>query len=329
MTASRLDLPMRPRRLRRTQSLRRMVRETVLTPANLVQPLFIMDGEGLREPIPSLPGQARLSIDVLIEEAKAIDALGIPAIALFPKTKDNEKDARGTLAGSDDGLVPRAVRALKAAVPGLMVICDVALDPYTTTGQDGIVEDGVILNDATVDALVHQALAQARAGADVVAPSDMMDGRIGAIRDALDANGFEDVAILAYSAKYASALYGPFRDALDSAPRGGADKKTYQMDPANRREAMREVELDVQEGADIVMVKPALPYLDIVADVSAGFETPVAAYHVSGEFAQLKAAAQNGWLDYDAVLLETLTAIKRAGANMIFTYGACDAAKLL
>jgi porphobilinogen synthase len=323
----RLSLPHRPRRMRRTASLRAMAKETILAPSDFVQPLFVIEGKGLREPIASMPGQARLSLDLLAEEARALHALGISGIALFPKIDDKKKDERGTGSFDKNGLVPRAIAAIKESAPGMTVICDVALDPYTSTGQDGIVRDGIILNDETVEALIAQALCEAAAGADMVAPSDMMDGRIGAIRSALDENGFEEVCILSYAAKYASSFYGPFRDALDSAPRGGADKKTYQMDPRNRLEAIREVELDLLEGADIVMVKPALPYLDIVRLVREISTVPVAAYHVSGEYAMLKAAGQNGWLDEKKCMLEALTSIKRAGADVIFTYAAREIAE--
>ena len=326
---TRLDLTVRPRRMRRTDALRRMAREHILTPSNLVQPLFVVEGKGQREPISSMPGQARLSIDELVREALELRALGVPGIALFPKVDDSKKDEDGTESVNDDGLVPRAVRALKLAVPEVMVICDVALDPFTSHGQDGIVRGDEIVNDETVQALVAQALCEARAGADVVAPSDMMDGRIGALRKALDAAGFEQTVICSYAAKYASAFYGPFRDALNSAPRGGLDKKTYQMDPGNAREAVREVLLDLEQGADIVMVKPALPYLDVVRLVRESCNVPVAAYHVSGEYAMLKAAAQNGWLDYDRCMMEALTCIRRAGADIILTYAAKEiAAKL-
>jgi porphobilinogen synthase len=338
-SSSRLSLVERPRRLRRTDALRRMSREAVLTPADLVQPFFIVEGKGVREPIASMPGQARVSVDILVEEVRTLRALGVPGVALFPKIDDRKKTIGGDEAWNDDGLVPRAIAALKDAVPEVMVIGDVALDPFTTTGQDGLVEDTSwpntrektpeIENDQTVEALVKQALCEARAGVDVVAPSDMMDGRIGAIRRALDEHGFERVCILSYAAKYASAFYGPFRDALDSAPRGGLDKKGYQMDPANRREALREVRLDVEQGADIVMVKPALPYLDVVAAVKDAVSVPVAAYHVSGEYAMLKAAAANGWLDGDRCMVESLLSIKRAGADVIFTYAAREVAAKL
>ena len=329
MTDFRLKLTQRPRRLRRTEALRSMAAEVTLSPGDLVQPIFVIDGKGQSEPIPSMPGQSRLSCDLLAEEARQLADLGVPGIALFPKIDDSLKDERGTEANNPDGLIPRAIDAIKQAAPEMMVFCDVALDPFTSTGQDGIVVDGEILNDETVEALIQQSLCEAKAGADVVAPSDMMDGRIGAIREALDENGFEKVCILSYAAKYASAFYGPFRDALDSAPRGGADKKTYQMDPRNAREAIREVELDLMEGADFVMVKPALPYLDIVRLTKEIATVPVAAYHLSGEYAMLKAAAANGWLDEDKCMMEALVSIKRAGSDVTFTYAAKDIAKKL
>jgi len=324
-----LRLTQRPRRMRRTDALRRMAAENVLTPSDLVQPVFVIEGEGDPEPIASMPGQSRLPLKHLLPYAKELADTGVPGIALFPKVSDDKKDVKGTEAGNPDGFLPDVVRALKDTVPELMVMCDVALDPYTSTGQDGIVVDGEILNDETVHALVAQSLAQAKAGADFVCPSDMMDGRIGAIRDALDEEGFEKVCIMSYAAKYASAFYGPFRDALDSAPRGGADKKTYQMDPANLNEAIREVTLDLDEGADMVMVKPALPYLDVLRLVKDISTVPVSAYHVSGEYAMLKAAAQNGWLDEEKCMKEALLCIKRAGADVIFTYAAKDVAKTL
>ncbi len=336
---SRLSLVERPRRLRRTEALRRMSREAVLTPADLVQPFFIVDGVGKREPIASMPGQFRLSVDLLVEEVKHLHSLGVPGVALFPKIDDAKKSVGGEEAWNDNGFLPRAIQALKDACPDVMVIGDVALDPYTTSGQDGLIDEtrwpGVgkstteIVNDETVAALVKQALCEARAGVDIIAPSDMMDGRIGAIRRALDEHGFERVCIMSYAAKYASSFYGPFRDALDSAPRGGLDKKTYQMNPANKREALREVRLDIAEGADMVMVKPALPYLDIVAAVRDAVDVPVAAYHVSGEYAMLKAAAANGWLDGDKCMLESLLSIKRAGADIILTYAARELAEKL
>ncbi len=322
--SNRLNLTHRPRRLRQNASIRGIVSETSLRPMNLVQPFFMVEGTGVREPISSLPGQFRLSVDELEKAVLKCRDVGIPAIALFPKINDADKSEDAKAAYDDNGLVPMAIKRLKSIVPEVLVIGDIALDPYSSLGQDGIVEDGVILNDETIEVLVQQAICQARAGVDMVAPSDMMDGRIGAIRQGLDKAGFQDVMIMAYSAKYASSFYGPFRDALDSAPRGGADKKTYQMDPANSKEAIYETTLDIEEGADIVMVKPALPYLDIVRDLATSLTTPIAAYHVSGEYAMLKAAALNGWLDDDACMLESLTAIRRAGATMIFTYAALD-----
>ena len=318
----------RPRRLRRTAGLRRMVRETVLTAADFIYPLFVMEGKGLREAIPSMPDCYRYSLDLLLEEAKVARDLGIGAIALFPLIPEAQKDNAGTESYNPQGLIPRAVRALKQAVPELLVITDVALDPYSSKGHDGIVENGQILNDETVAVLAKQALVQAEAGADFVAPSDMMDGRVGEIRKALDVEEWINVGILAYSAKYASAYYGPFRDALASAPKFG-DKKTYQMDAANAREAIKEIDLDIAEGADIIMVKPALAYLDIICGIKQHTNVPVAAYNVSGEYAMIKAAAQQGWIDEQTVMLETLTSIKRAGADIILTYFAKEAALLL
>ncbi len=311
------------RRNRRSEAIRSLVRETVVTPADLIWPLFVVDGTDQRIPIPSMPGCQRQSIDVVVEEARQAHALGIPAIALFPVIDPSLKDPTAAESARKDGLLPRAIRELKEAAPELAVVTDVAMDPYSSDGHDGLVHQGRILNDETLEILASMAICQAEAGADLVAPSDMMDGRIGYIRDALDDAGFEETGILAYSAKYASSFYGPFRDALDSAPEEG-DKKTYQMDPANAREALREVELDVMEGADMVMFKPAMPYLDVIAMIAAEVEVPVAAYQVSGEYAMLKAAAENGWLDGDAVFAESLLAIKRAGADMILTYAAKD-----
>jgi porphobilinogen synthase len=318
----------RPRRNRRNEAIRRLVRQTTLSPHDLVLPLFVQGGEKQRTPIASMPGQARLSIDLLLDKAREAYQLGIPAVALFPALPESAKDPRGSESTNPNGLLPTAIRALKSALPGLLVITDVALDPYSSDGHDGVVIEGRIDNDQTLPILAAMSVCQAEAGADVVAPSDMMDGRVEAIRRALDEAGHTDVAILAYTAKYASAFYGPFREALASAPKSG-DKKTYQMDPGNAREAAREVALDEREGADLVMVKPALPYLDIIAKLRASTELPVAAYHVSGEYAMLKAAAEKGWLDYDACLLESLLAIKRAGADVIFTYAAIEAAHLL
>jgi len=328
-----LSLIERPRRLRRTEAIRRMVRETRLSVDRLVAPLFVVEGHGMCQEVPSMPGQYRLSIDELVREVRELHALGIPAVALFPALDESLKTPDGREALNPDGLYPRAIRAVKEAVPELLVITDVALDPYSSDGHDGIVRDGRILNDETVEILARMAVVQAQAGADIVAPSDMMDGRVGAIRQALDEAGFTEVAILSYTAKYASAFYGPFRDALDSAPRHRPgvppDKTTYQMDPANAREALRELRLDLEEGADMVMVKPALPYLDVIYRVKQASDVPVAAYHVSGEYAMLKAAALNGWLDEKAAVLEALTAICRAGADVILTYFAKQVAQWL
>ncbi len=318
----------RPRRLRRTDALRRMVRETTLQVEDLIYPLFVMEGTQQREAVASMPGCDRYSLDTLLVEIQAAHELGIGAIALFPLIPNDQKDNAGTESYNPDGLVPRAVRAVKQAFPDLLVITDVALDPYSSEGHDGIVENGEILNDETVAVLVKQALMQAAAGADFVAPSDMMDGRIGAIRQALDAAGWINVGILAYTAKYASAYYGPFRDALDSAPKFG-DKKTYQMDAANAREAMREVALDIAEGADMIMVKPALAYLDIIHQIKQTTHLPIVAYNVSGEYAMVKAAAAQGWIDEEAVIWETLLSMKRAGADVILTYFAKQVALML
>jgi len=318
----------RPRRNRLTAQIRGLVRETTLAPEHLVLPLFVQEGEGKRTPISSMPGQARLSVDLLVETAARAFALGVSGVALFPALSDSLKDARGSESTNSAGLLQRAVRALKSALPGLLVITDVALDPYSSDGHDGVLIDGRIDNDVTVPILAEMAVAQARAGADLVAPSDMMDGRVGAIRHALDMAGFTQVGICSYCVKYASAFYGPFREALDSAPRGG-DKKTYQMDPANVREALREVRLDEAEGADWLMVKPGLPYADVIRHVRELTALPVATYQVSGEYAMLKAAAQNGWLDYNAAIIETLLCLRRAGADIIFTYAAIEAAELL
>ena len=318
----------RPRRMRRDLFSRRLMRETVLTTNDLIYPVFVHELEG-RAPVASMPGIERLSIDELLKVAGEMSTLGIPAIALFPVTAPEAKSLTAEAAWDDDGLCQRAIRALKSRFPDLGVITDVALDPYTSHGQDGLLDEhGYVLNDETVEALVKQALSHARAGADVVAPSDMMDGRIGAIRTELESEGFIHTRILAYSAKYASAFYGPFRDAVGSAGAlGKADKYTYQMDPANSDEALREVDLDLGEGADMVMVKPGLPYLDIVRRVKDEFGVPTFVYQVSGEYAMLKAAAQNGWLDERGTALEALTSIKRAGADAILTYFALDAAR--
>lgn len=320
----------RLRRLRRTAWARALVAEHALRPADLIQPFFLLDGLGRREPVPSLPGIERLSIDLLIPEVERCARLGIPMVALFPCTASERKSVDGREAWNPDNLLCRAIRTLKKEVPEVGLMGDVALDPYTTTGQDGIVADGVILNDETIEALVRQALCQAEAGCDVVAPSDMMDGRVGAVRRALDEAGHSQTIVLAYAAKYASAFYGPFRDAVGSASAlGKADKKTYQMNPANAAEALREVALDIAEGADLVMVKPGLPYLDVISRVKAAFEIPTLAYHVSGEYAMVKAAAERGWLDGAACMEECLLAFKRAGADGIVTYAALEVAERL
>ena len=321
----------RLRRMRRDVFSRRLARETHLTTDDLIQPLFVIEGAGKREPIASMPGIERLSTDLLVAAAEDLFKLGIPAVALFPVPDAATKSTDGREAWNPEGLVQRAVRALKKAVPGLGVITDVALDPYTTHGQDGIIDAaGYVLNDVTVEALVRQARSHAEAGADVVAPSDMMDGRIGAIRRALEQDGHQHTRILAYSAKYASAFYGPFRDAVGSAASlGKADKATYQMDPANSDEALREVALDIEEGADIVMIKPGLPYLDVVRRVKDAFGVPTFVYQVSGEYAMLAAAAGNGWLDERKTVLESLGCIKRAGADGILSYYAGRAAAWL
>ncbi len=316
----------RPRRLRESALIRRMVRETRLSVENLILPLFAVHGRGIREPIASMPGVARLSLDELAKEAKDAASMGIPAILLFgiPATKD----PRGSEAYAEDGIVQQAARMIKETIPDLLVITDVCLCQYTSHGHCGVVEDGRVKNDPSVDLLARVALSQAEAGADIVAPSDMMDGRVAAIREALDEGGYSETPIMAYSAKYASAFYGPFREAAESAPQFG-DRRSYQMDPGNVVEALREVGLDVDEGADIVMVKPALPYLDVIARVKQEFGLPLAAYSVSGEYAMIKAAGRLGWLDEERVVMEALTAIRRAGADLVITYLAKEAARLL
>ncbi len=321
----------RMRRMRRDVFSRRLMRESLLTAGDLIYPMFVVEGQAQRVAVPSMPGVFRVSIDILIEEAKELVGLGIPAVALFPVPDATTKSLDGGEAWNPDGLVQRAVRAIKASTPQLGVITDVALDPYTTHGQDGIIDDsGYVINDVTAEVLVKQALSHAAAGADIVAPSDMMDGRIGRIRDALESAGHIHTRILAYSAKYASSFYGPFRDAVGSSGTlGKADKNTYQMDPANTDEALYEVALDLEEGADMVMVKPGMPYLDIVRRVKEEFGAPTFAYQVSGEYAMLKAAIQNGWLSERAVVLESLVSFKRAGADGILTYFAKDAARWL
>ena len=321
----------RLRRLRAQEFSRRLVQETVLTAADLIYPMFVLDGENRRESIPSMPGIERVSIDELLKEAAELVELGVPAVALFPVTPLDIKTLTAEEAWNPNGLAQRATRALKATFPELGVITDVALDPFTTHGQDGIIDDnGYVLNDVTTAALVKQALSHAEAGADIVAPSDMMDGRIGAVRAALEAAGYVNVCILSYAAKYASSYYGPFRDAVGSAGNlKGGNKKTYQMNPANRMEALHEVGLDLAEGADMVMVKPGMPYLDIVREVKDQFQVPTMVYQVSGEYAMHMAAINNGWLKRDDIILESLVCIKRAGADAILTYFAKEAAKLL
>jgi porphobilinogen synthase len=324
----------RQRRLRRTEALRSFVRETRLTPAGFVYPLFICPGEGIRKPVGSMPGVANLSVDEAVKECREVYALGIPAIILFglPETKD--EIASG--AWADDGIVQQAARAIKAAVPNLVIMGDVCLCEYMSHGHCGVVKqvDGLtsveyeIVNDASLDLLAKTAVSQAKAGIDIIAPSDMMDGRIEALRTALDAHGFDNTPIMSYAAKFASGFYGPFREAADSAPSFG-DRRSYQMDPANAREAMREIELDLQEGADMIMVKPAMAYLDIIAEAHRRFDVPLGAYQVSGEYAMIKAAAQNDWIDHDRVMLESLLSIQRAGASIILTYFAKEAARLL
>jgi porphobilinogen synthase len=322
---------LRMRRMRRDPFSRALMREHSVSASDLIYPVFILDGEQQREAVLSMPGVERVSVDLLLEVAAECVALGIPVLALFPVIDSSKKTPDGIEATNPDGLVPRAVRALKQAHPELGILTDIALDPYTSHGQDGLIDDnGYVLNDVTTAMLIRQALCHAEAGVDVVAPSDMMDGRIGAIRAALEANGYIHTRIMAYSAKYASAFYGPFRDAVGSAKNlGKGDKNTYQMDPANSDEALREVGLDLAEGADMVMVKPGMPYLDIVRRVRDEFKVPTFAYQVSGEYAMIKAAAQNGWLDHDKVMMESMLAFKRAGANGVLTYFARDIARLL
>jgi porphobilinogen synthase len=314
------------RRLRRTETLRGMVRETRLSPDDLVLPLFVVEGSSAREPIASMPGVFRYSVDQVVDECKRVRDLGVPAVILFGIPAD--KDARGSGADAPNGIVQRAVAALKRDVPDLCVMTDVCLCEYTDHGHCGIVEGGDVANDPTVERLAATALSHARAGADIVAPSDMMDGRVAAIRRSLDANGCEQVAILAYAAKFASAYYGPFRDAAESTPAFG-DRRSYQMDPPNAREALREMQLDLEEGADVLMVKPALPYLDLLAEARRRFDVPLAAYHVSGEYAMIHAAAERGWLDAERAMEEALVAIKRAGADWIITYAAREIAARL
>ncbi len=320
----------RPRRLRRSSAIRAMVEEHSVKASDLIAPLFFIEGSSKKVAIDSMPGQFRFSVDLLVEEVLKLRDLGVNTVALFPAVEEKLKTKDAKEAYNDEGLNQAAVRAVKAAAPDVTVMTDVALDPYSSDGHDGLVDPktGEILNDPTLDVLCKMALAQARAGSDIVGPSDMMDGRVGAIREALDSEGFTNVLIMAYTAKYASSFYGPFRDALDSAPKSG-DKKTYQMNFANRREALKELELDINEGADIVMVKPGLSYLDVISDLKQHSHLPVAAYNVSGEYAMVKAAAEKGWLDGEKIMVETLTSFKRAGADIILTYFAQEMAKYL
>ena len=318
----------RNRRLRSNESVRSLIRENVLTPNDFIVPLFVVEGKNLRESIPSIPGYSRMSLDLLAGEVKSLWQLGLKAVLVFVKVPDHLKDNKGKEALNKDGLMQRSVKTIKDAVPEMVVMTDVALDPYSSFGHDGIVEEGKVVNDPTVEVLSQMALSHAQAGADVLAPSDMMDGRVLKIRTALESNNFMDTIIMSYSAKYASSFYGPFRDALDSAP-GFGDKKTYQMDPANGQEAVVEALRDIEEGADIVMVKPGIAYLDILREIKNAVNTPVAAYQVSGEYAMLKAAAEKGWLNHDEVMLEQLLAFKRAGANLIATYHAKEASMLI
>ncbi|NQY27843.1 MAG: porphobilinogen synthase [Flavobacteriaceae bacterium] len=318
----------RNRRLRTNEAIRALVRENNITPNDFLVPLFVVEGMGVKEEIASMPNYYRFSLDLLYMEVKALWAMGLKSVLLFVKVPDKLKDNAGTEALNEKGLMQRAIQTVKDACPDMLVMTDVALDPYSSFGHDGIVEEGIILNDETSELLAEMAVSHAEAGADFVAPSDMMDGRIGVIREALEDEGFIDVGIMSYSAKYASAFYGPFRDALDSAP-GFGDKKTYQMDYANRFEALRETEMDIDEGADIVMVKPGMPYLDIVREVKNEFDVPVAVYQVSGEYSMIKAAAEKGWLDHDQTMMESTMAFKRAGADIIASYFAKDIVKLL
>lgn len=323
-----MHLIRRNRILRQSPAIRAMVAETIVRPCDFIAPIFITEGSGVKEEIASMQNYYRMSVDTTITEVKELWAMGIRSVLLFIKCKDELKDNKGTEALNPNGLMQRSIKAIKEACPDMVVMTDVALDPFSTYGHDGIVEGNEIVNDATVEVLAKMSVSHAQAGADFVAPSDMMDGRILAMRDALESNGFTKTGIMAYSAKYASCFYGPFRDALDSAP-GFGDKKTYQMDYANRREAIKETLMDVEEGADIVMVKPAMAYLDIIREISDNVDVPVSAYHVSGEYAMIKAAAKMGWLDENKAILESLTSIKRAGADLIATYFAKDAAKLI
>ncbi|MCF8471072.1 MAG: porphobilinogen synthase [Parvibaculum sp.] len=333
MTEKRQPAPafpaIRMRRNRKSDWSRRLVSENALTVNDLLWPIFITEGTGVREPVPTMPGVDRLSVDEAVRSAEETATLGIPVIALFPYTPASSRDPAGSLATDPENLICRATRAIKAAVPGIGILCDVALDPYTSHGHDGLMSGDVILNDETIEVLVRQALVQVEAGCDIIAPSDMMDGRIGALRSAFEAAGHKDMQIMSYAAKYASAFYGPFRDAVGSSGALKGDKRTYQMDPANGDEALREVALDIAEGADMVMVKPGMPYLDIVTRVKAEFGMPTFAYQVSGEYSMIAGAIERGWFDRDRVILESLMAFKRAGADGILTYFAPEAAKLL
>src|SRR5712692_8819519 len=324
-----LDLKVRPRRNRKAEWARRLVRENALTTDDLIWPLFLVDGTRTRVPVDSMPGVERLSVDEAVRDAARAAALSIPCLALFPHTDPQRRDEDGSEALNPDNLVCRAIRAIKKEVPEIGILCDVAHDPYTSHGHDGLLRDGAIINDETVEVLVKQALVEAEAGCDIIAPSDMMDGRVGAIRSGLDQAGFTDVSIMAYAAKYASAFYGPFRDAVGSSATLTGDKRTYQMDSANTDEALREVELDISEGADMVMVKPGMPYLDVLRRVKDAFGLPTFAYQVSGEYSMIMAAAQNGWLDGDKAMMESLLAFKRAGADGVLTYFAPNVAEKL
>ncbi len=324
-----MNMNNRPRRNRKSAAMRDMVRETHLSAANLIAPLFVIEGEKIKQEIPSMPGQYRMSLDYLLEECGILVELGVPCVSLFPALSDDKKDKVATESANPNGLFPRAIRAVKEKYPELLVMSDVAMDPYSSDGHDGLVsEEGAILNDESLPILAKMAVTQAQAGSDIIGPSDMMDGRVGYIREALDKAGFTHTSIMSYTAKYASCFYGPFRDALDSAPKSG-DKKTYQMDPANVQEALREARLDTEEGADILMVKPGLPYLDVVRALKESSELPIAVYNISGEYAMIKAAAQKGWLNEQAAMMEVLMSFRRAGADMILTYFAKDAAQLL
>ena len=320
----------RPRRNRYREGIRKLVRENTLTVNDLIAPLFVIDGKNQNIPVDSMPGQSRFSIDLLVKEVKELEALGIPCVSLFPALDDSLKDSMASESFNDDGLFQRAISEVKSACPDMIIMSDVAMDPYSSDGHDGIVDPktGEILNDETLEILAKMSISQAKAGSDIIGPSDMMDGRVAYIRDALDMEGFSKTSIMSYSAKYASAFYGPFRDALDSAPKSG-DKLTYQMDYANKREAVRETHMDEFEGADILMVKPGLCYLDVIAKMREHTTLPVAAYNVSGEYAMVKAAAEKGWVDGEKIMMEMLTSFKRAGSDMILTYFAKDAAKLL